>query len=66
VAKLEAAPPVRVMAAPEVRPIAPAELFPMETAPVEVPVLILVAKLLEALILVVAPEMVAPRLPVRS
>lgn len=44
----------------------PAAELPIETAPVEVPVFILVAKLDEALIEVVAPRTVAPRLAVSS
>ena len=46
--------------------IAPALELPSEIVPVEVPVLILVAKLEEALILVVAPVIVKPSCPVKS
>jgi len=69
----KASPDVRpVMVVVPVRPIvlalcmviAPAALLPMATAPVEVPVLMFVAKLLDALILVTAPLIVAPNWPV--
>lgn len=56
---------VKLEAVLELSVMAPALLLPMLTAPVEVPVLMLVAKLEEALMLVVAPEMVAPAEPVR-
>ena len=42
--QVEAAPPVSVIAAPLVTPMAPAALLPMVTAPVEVPLLIVVLK----------------------
>jgi hypothetical protein len=45
-------------------PMAPAVLLPMDTAPVEVPVLMFVAKFEEALRLIAAPETVAPAWPV--
>jgi len=51
---------------PVVIPTAPAAELPILTAPVEVPVLMLVAKLLEALRLIAAPEIVAPNCPVKS
>lgn len=41
-------------------------LFPMVIVPVEVPVFMLVSKFDDAFIDVVAPEMVAPKLPIRS
>lgn len=42
------------------------ELFPIVTVPVEEPVFMLVSKLDDAFIDVVAPEIVAPKLPVKS
>lgn len=67
--QVEEAPPVRVSAAPVVmkedaapdaKVRAPALLFPIETAPVDEPVLILVAKFDEALRLTAAPVTVSP------
>lgn len=52
--------PVKLMPVPEVRPIAPAEPLPMLTAPVEVPVLMLVVLLAEALMLAVPLTLVVP------
>jgi len=54
------------MLPPLVIPTAPASELPIFTAPVEVPVLIFVAKLDEALRFMVAPVTVRPSWPVRS
>jgi hypothetical protein len=66
VVKFDAAPVVIPTVEPEVRPIAPAAEFPMVTAPVEVPVLMFVAKFDEALSDVAPPVMVRPAEPERS
>jgi len=58
--------PVRPILVPLWIVMAPAAELPIATVPFDVPVLILVLKLLEALMLVVAPEIVAPRLPVSN
>ena len=73
-AKVRAAPelPIPVVAVPVVLiVVAPSTVvvdaeLPIATVPVDVPVLMLVLKLLEAFKLMVAPEIVAPRLPVSS
>jgi hypothetical protein len=57
-------PEVRAMVLALCRAIAPAALLPILTAPVLVPVFIFVSKLEEVLMLVVAPEIVAPAEPV--
>lgn len=57
---------VKLEAALELKVIAPAEELPILIAPVELPVFILVAKLEEAFMLTVLPEIDAPALPVRS
>ena len=51
---------VKEEAEPDARVKAPAEELPIDTAPVDVPVFMLVAKLLEALSDVIAPVMVRP------
>ena len=59
-----------VVVIPKVEPvdkaIAPAEEFPIEMAPVEVPVLMFVLKLDEAFKEAVAPVIVKPAVPLRS
>lgn len=60
----EMAPAVEISQAEELIPTV-FEPPPMETAPVEVPVPIFVAKLEEAFMLIAAPEIVAPAVPVR-
>jgi len=56
---------VAEMAPDEVAEMAPAAAFPIVTAPVDVPVFMLVAKLDEAFRFMFAPDMVAPADPVK-
>lgn len=58
--------PVTPIVEPDCSEIAPAAELPTVTDPVEVPVLMLVLKLLLTFRLIAAPLMFAPRLPVRS